>query len=111
MRAPRGPPPTGGSDLKVEKAEVKVDRIGDPLPDGALLRLGTSRFRHPGNASAAGSSPDGRLRSEGREGRSEGGPDRRPAPGRGAVAPRHVAVPPPGECERRGVLPGREAQI
>ncbi len=38
-----------------------VDRHGDPLPDGALARLGTLRFRHPNGANALAVSRDGRT--------------------------------------------------
>ncbi|MBI1918109.1 MAG: WD40 repeat domain-containing protein [Planctomycetes bacterium] len=39
----------------------RVDRHGDPLPDGALARLGTLRFRHPNGASELVLSRDGRT--------------------------------------------------
>jgi WD40 repeat protein len=38
-----------------------VDSIGDPLPDGALLRLGTSRFRSPASVYGIAVSPDEKV--------------------------------------------------
>src|SRR5438034_11615896 len=39
---------------------VRVDRFGDPLPEGAVMRLGTIRFRVPGLA-GVGFRPSGEL--------------------------------------------------
>ena len=41
-------------------APPRVDRFGDPLPDGALMRLGTVGFRVPGVA-GIGFRPTGEL--------------------------------------------------
>lgn len=43
------------------KPAARVDRIGDPLPPGALLRLGTLRFQHPDVVQDMALSPDGKT--------------------------------------------------
>jgi RNA polymerase sigma factor (sigma-70 family) len=41
--------------------ERRRDRHGDPLPEGAVARLGTLRFRVPGEVEALTVSPDGKV--------------------------------------------------
>ena len=43
------------------KKAAPVDRYGDPLPQGALVRLGTLRFRHPSGIRSMVFSPDGNV--------------------------------------------------
>jgi RNA polymerase sigma factor (sigma-70 family) len=57
-----GPKPPGREPDPVRPHQGRLtreDRYGDPLPEGALARLGTVRFRHDGWVSDVAISPDG----------------------------------------------------
>jgi RNA polymerase sigma factor (sigma-70 family) len=43
---------------KKDEARPVVDRLGDPLPEAAVMRLGTTRFRHPGGSNILAMTPD-----------------------------------------------------
>jgi RNA polymerase sigma factor (sigma-70 family) len=65
------PPSTQPPQAEVSPAEAKVledsapgprlDRLGDPLPPGALNRLGSQRFRHGDRVGNLAFSPDGKA--------------------------------------------------
>lgn len=57
-----GPPvELRGEDSPTEQSSVKRDRFGDPLPAGAVGRLGTVRFRHGFVTHRIAISPDGKV--------------------------------------------------
>src|SRR5437868_7067210 len=56
-----GQPPAGGLP-PISKAQkgLRVDAAGDPIPPGAITRIGTTRFRHVGPIAAICFLPDGK---------------------------------------------------
>src|SRR4051812_19491215 len=62
----RGQPPSPkDSGAPGAGGQARLDRYGDPLPTGALARLGSLRWRHAGVASVVAFSPDGKVLASG----------------------------------------------
>lgn len=53
--------PAADKPHKAASPRRRVDAFGDPLPAGAVYRLGTLRWRHEGGAESVAYSPDGKI--------------------------------------------------
>ncbi len=64
LRAGKAPEPPAAAAAEPDTARAapaRTDRHGDPLPDGAVARLGTVRWRHGYHIGRLVYSPDGRM--------------------------------------------------
>jgi RNA polymerase sigma factor (sigma-70 family) len=62
MPSGQGPPPQGpGQPGPASDVQAPTDRFGDPLPPGAVARIGTVRFRHTGDIGQIAFSADGKV--------------------------------------------------
>jgi RNA polymerase sigma factor (sigma-70 family) len=51
----------GVPDADNRQTQPRLDRLGDPLPPGAIMRLGTARLRQPWRVAGLGFNKDGKL--------------------------------------------------
>ena len=69
--APQETPPPEKRAPRDQAPKPRLDLYGDPLPEGAVARMGTVRYRLPDAAKAVAFSPDGRCVAVGCERESE----------------------------------------
>jgi WD40 repeat protein len=60
--------PEAEKAVSEEPKKEKLDRLGDPLPAGAIARCGSARLRFSGDVRAAAFSPDRKLFAAGKKG-------------------------------------------
>jgi RNA polymerase sigma factor (sigma-70 family) len=61
LGAPGAAPPHPDAPGREGGGLARADRFGDPLPPGAIARLGSVRFRHGGRIYSLAPSPDGKV--------------------------------------------------
>jgi RNA polymerase sigma factor (sigma-70 family) len=64
-REDQTPPVANAAPKPAKKPQARLDRFGDPLPEGAVARLGTVRFRHGAEVRSVAFSPDGKTLASG----------------------------------------------
>jgi WD40 repeat protein len=65
LPAPTQAGPLAPPNEPIAALPVRADQHGDPLPAGALRRLGTVRLRHADYVNSVTFSPDGKLLASG----------------------------------------------